>query len=99
MDRRVTNLSRFSLYFPERRQFFIENSDLFGRFGFRKIRPFFSRRIGLYNGTKVPIIAGARLSGKINKNWRVGLMNMQTEGISELSLAPKIILLARFNVR
>ena len=89
VDRQVTNLSRFSLYFPERRQFFIENSDLFGRFGFRKIRPFFSRRIGLYNGTKVPIIAGARLSGKINKNWRVGLMNMQTEGISELSLAPK----------
>ena len=89
VDRQVTNLSRFSLYFPERRQFFIENSDLFGRFGFRKIRPFFSRRIGLYNGVKIPIIAGARLSGKLNKNWRIGLMNMQTEGMSELSLSPK----------
>ncbi len=89
VDQQVTNLSRFSLYFPERRQFFIENSDLFGRFGFRKIRPFFSRRIGLYNGAKVPIIAGARLSGKINEKWRIGLMNMQTEGVGSLSLPAK----------
>jgi hypothetical protein len=87
VDQQVTNLSRFSLFFPERRQFFIENSDLFGRFGFRKIRPFFSRRIGLYNGVKVPIIGGARLSGKVNENWRIGLMNMQTEGSSDLLLA------------
>jgi hypothetical protein len=86
VDQQVTNLSRFSLFFPERRQFFIENSDLFGRFGFRKIRPFFSRRIGLYNGEKIPIIAGARLSGKVNEKWRIGLMNMQTEGKSELDL-------------
>ncbi len=86
VDQQVTNLSRFSLFFPERRQFFIENSDLFGRFGFRKIRPFFSRRIGLYNSEKVPIIAGARLSGKVNENWRIGLMNMQTEGNSDLNL-------------
>ena len=86
VDQQVTNLSRFSLFFPERRQFFIENSDLFGRFGFRRIRPFFSRRIGLYNGEKVPIIAGARLSGKVNENWRIGLMNMQTEGNSSLDL-------------
>ncbi len=86
VDQQVTNLSRFSLFFPERRQFFIENSDLFGRFGFRKIRPFFSRRIGLYNGEKIPIIAGARLSGKVNEKWRIGLMNMQTEGKSELNL-------------
>lgn len=81
VDQQVTNLSRFSLFFPERRQFFIENSDLFSQFGFRQIRPFFSRRIGLNNGSIVPIIGGARLSGKINKNWRIGLMNMQTEGL------------------
>jgi hypothetical protein len=41
VDRQVTNLSRFSLFFPERRNFFIENSDLFERCGFRQIRPFF----------------------------------------------------------
>jgi hypothetical protein len=80
VDRQVTNLSRFSLFFPEQRQFFIENNDLFARFGFTKIRPFFSRRIGLSNGKVVPILGGFRLSGKVNQNWRIGLMSMQTEG-------------------
>lgn len=80
VDQQVTNLSRFSLFFPERRNFFIENSDLFANFGFRKIRPFFSRKIGLNNGEIVPIIAGARLSGKIGNDWRIGAMNIQTEG-------------------
>lgn len=80
VDRQVTNLSRFSLFFPEQRQFFIENNDLFARFGFRKIRPFFSRRIGLSAGQAVPILGGFRLSGKVNQNWRIGFMSMQTEG-------------------
>lgn len=84
VDRQVTNLSRFELFFPERRQFFLENNDLFGSFGYDNINPFFSRRIGLgqnvNNGqnVRVPIIAGARLSGRIDKNWRVGFLNMQT---------------------
>ena len=78
VDRQVTNLTRFNLFFPEQRQFFIENSDLFQSFGFRQIRPFFSRRIGLNNGNVIPIIAGARLSGKPNKNWRIGVLDMQT---------------------
>lgn len=78
VDRQITNLTRFSLFFPEQRQFFLENSDLFERFGFRQIRPFFSRRIGLENGNIIPIIAGARLSGKPGKNWRIGVMDVQT---------------------
>jgi hypothetical protein len=78
-DRQIINLTRFNLFFPERRQFFIENSDLFSSCGFRQIRPFFSRRIGLNNGKTVPIYAGARLSGKLNQNWRIGLMNVLTE--------------------
>ena len=78
VDVQQLNLTRFSLFFPERRQFFIENSDLFGSFGFRQIRPFFSRRIGLNQGKQIPIIAGARLSGKIGTKWRIGVMNMQT---------------------
>lgn len=86
VDRQVTNLSRFTLFFPERRNFFLENSDLFERFGFSKIRPFFSRKIGLYNGKVVPILGGARLSGKINQNWRIGAMTMQTEGVRDLQL-------------
>ena len=79
VDRQVTNLDRFELFFPERRQFFLENGDLFAGFGYNNIRPFFSRRIGL----NAPIQFGARLSGKINKNWRVGVMNMQTGKVKE----------------
>src|SRR5205085_1116322 len=71
----VTNLDRYELFFPEKRQFFLENNDLFGNFGFATIRPFFSRRIGL----NVPISFGARLSGNIDKNWRIGVMDMQTK--------------------
>jgi hypothetical protein len=78
VDRQVTNLDRFELFFPERRQFFLENSDLFASLGSDNIRPFFSRRIGLNS----PVQAGARLSGKIGDEWRLGLMNMQT-GTSE----------------
>jgi hypothetical protein len=78
VDRQITNLTRFSLFFPEQRQFFLENSDLFANFGFRQIRPFFSRRIGFNEGSAVPILAGARLSGKPNKNWRIGVMAIQT---------------------
>lgn len=74
VDRQVTNLDRFELFFPERRQFFLENGDLFANFGYQTLRPFFSRRIGL----GVPIQFGARLSGKLNKNWRIGAMDMQT---------------------
>jgi hypothetical protein len=86
VDRQVTNLSRFSLFFPERRNFFIENSDLFERFGFRQIRPFFSRQIGLNGGSPVPIIGGVRLSGKINQKWRIGLMNMHTRSVETKDL-------------
>ena len=84
VDRQITNLSRFEIFFPERRQFFLENADLFGDFGTNDINPFFSRRIGVgidqTTGTNVQnrIIGGARLSGKIDKNTRVGLLNMQT---------------------
>jgi hypothetical protein len=82
VDKQVTNLDRFELFFPERRQFFLENNDLFGNFGLANIRPFFSRRIGL----GVPISFGARLSGNIDKNWRIGVMDMQTKKIKETGL-------------
>ncbi|GEO08098.1 hypothetical protein SAE01_05940 [Segetibacter aerophilus] len=82
VDRQVTNLDRFELFFPERRQFFLENGDLFANFGYASIRPFFSRRIGL----GVPIRFGARISGKPDKNWRIGAMNMQTGGVDNTGL-------------
>lgn len=74
VDQQVTNLDRFELFFPERRQFFLENADLFSNFGYTTIRPFFSRRIGL----NVPIQGGIRLSGNLDENWRIGLMDIQT---------------------
>lgn len=82
VDRQVTNLDRFELFFPERRQFFLENGDLFANFGYANIRPFFSRRIGL----EAPILFGARLSGKPSKNWRLGMMNMQTGKVNSIGL-------------
>ncbi|MCW5518905.1 carbohydrate binding family 9 domain-containing protein [Aureitalea sp. L0-47] len=85
VDDIFTNLTRFELRLPERRQFFIDNGDLFGSFGnfFGEARPFFSRRIGLARDVdddliQNDIIAGARLSGKLNENWRLGVLNIQT---------------------
>jgi hypothetical protein len=82
VDKQVTNLDRFELFFPEKRQFFLENADLFANFGYANIRPFFSRRIGL----GVPINYGARLSGSLDKNWRIGVMDMKTKSESETGL-------------
>ena len=79
VDQQRTNLDRFELFFPEKRQFFLENSDLFASLGSKNIRPFFSRRIGL----ATPVIGGARLSGKLGPNYRLGIMNMQTNGNEE----------------
>jgi len=90
VDEQVTNLDRFELFFPERRQFFLENGDLFADFGQERLRPFFSRRIGIASDPETgttdqnTIYYGARLSGKIDNNWRVGLMNMQTAKDEEL---------------
>lgn len=92
VDRQVINLTRFEFQFPERRQFFLENSDLFSAPGFTSLtQPFFSRRIGLAEDTtgnleKVPILYGARISGKLGPKWRVGLMNLQTRKTEALGL-------------
>ncbi len=95
VDEQVTNLDRFEIFFPERRQFFLENADLFADFGTQNVRPFFSRRIGVdrdeNTGQNVQnqILFGSRLSGKLNENWRVGLMNMQTANDSERGISGK----------
>jgi hypothetical protein len=84
VDQQVINLTRFEFQFPERRQFFLENSDLLAGGGFPDARPFFSRRIGLARDStgslvKVPILYGARLSGSFAKKWRISLLNMLTK--------------------
>ena len=92
VDQQVTNLDRFEIFFPERRQFFLENADLFASFGSFAARPFFSRRIGIAQdtatGTNVQnsLYLGARASGKINNDWRIGLMTIQAAKDEEINL-------------
>ncbi len=70
VDTRQTNLTRFPLFFPEKRTFFLEGSDIF-EFGFgtgsSTVLPFFSRRIGLYENNQVPVMAGAKDQWQ---NWK-----------------------------
>jgi len=92
VDEQVTNLDRFEIFFPERRQFFLENADLFANFGLEGTRPFFSRRIGVARDSSTgqniqnPIYGGARLSGKINNNTRIGILNMQAGEDEKINL-------------
>ena len=84
VDKQQTNLTRFNLFYPERRTFFLENDDLFSGYGIPPIRPFYSRTIGLdKNGNKVPILGGARLSGNLTKRTRIGIMDMQTRSTTD----------------
>ena len=88
VDEQRTNLTRFELFYPEKREFFIDNADLFTNLGSRASRPMFTRRIGIAKDTATsqyvqnPIIYGAKLSGKINENLRIGVLNMQTAQLS-----------------
>ena len=75
------NLTRFDLFFPEKRPFFLENSGFFEFGSPQEVEIFFSRRIGLdENRQEVPIGGGARMSGKVGK-YQVGLLNMQTRHV------------------
>ena len=80
-DAQQVNLTRFNLFFPEKREFFLENQGSFqiGRtYDVNDLVPFFSRSIGLEGGTPVDIDGGARLSGRVGRN-DLGLLNIQTE--------------------
>lgn len=84
VDEQVINLTLFDIRLPEKRLFFLENSDIFEDFGIPPMRPFFSRKIGLdEQGNPIPILYGARLSGNVNKDLRIGLMNLQTRETSD----------------
>jgi hypothetical protein len=80
-DEQQINLTRFSLFFPEKREFFLENQGAFriGDLSDRTIVPFFSRRIGLSSsGQPIPILGGARLTGRAG-DYTLGLLNIQSE--------------------
>lgn len=80
VDRAVNNLERFNIFFPERRQFFLENSGIWAGGRQESIRPFFSRRIGLqgsFNAETAPIQAGARFTQRTEKQAIAGLFVRQ----------------------
>ncbi|MGH9337158.1 MAG: DUF5916 domain-containing protein, partial [Vicinamibacteria bacterium] len=78
-DEQQVNLTRFPLFFPEKRPFFLENAQTFQFGAPQEVDLFFSRRIGLSpSGLPIPIIAGARLSGKVGA-YNIGVLDMQTD--------------------
>lgn len=87
VDARQINLTRFSLFFPEKRGFFLQNSGIFQTAGQGQradqvrgadVLPFFSRRIGLTpDGEPLPILGGAKLAGRAGA-WNVGLLDVRT---------------------
>ncbi|MGG8497734.1 DUF5916 domain-containing protein [Tenacibaculum sp. TC6] len=81
VDQQVTNLTRFSVFFPERRNFFLENSDLFSNLGVDEVNPFYSRRIG----EKSTIQFGLKLSGNLTSKTRIGALNVQTSENEKVS--------------
>lgn len=78
-DQQVINLTRFPVFFPEKRTFFLESSGLFAFGSSGRTQLFYSRRIGLREGRPVPIIAGARAYGKLGP-WSVGVLDARTGG-------------------
>ena len=78
VDDQQVNLTRFSLFFPEKRAFFLENAATFAVGASQSAELFFSRRIGLSAGREVPIRAGARMSGKVG-DFQIGLLSIQTD--------------------
>lgn len=81
VDDRQVNLTRFPLFFPERRAFFLEGSNIFQFAPSSNPNPYFSRRIGLEDGRQIPIRYGARMIGRIN-DTNVGFLHVKTgEGL------------------
>jgi hypothetical protein len=79
VDSRQLNVTRFPLFFPERRSFFLEGSNqyVFGLGLEKQFIPFFSRTVGLYEGQQIPITAGFKLNGRAGR-WNIGMLDVQT---------------------
>ncbi len=75
-DRRI-NLTRFPINFPEKRMFFLEGSEVFSFSSSMSFTPFISRRIGLYNGSQIPVVFGTKLYGRIG-DTNLAILDVQT---------------------
>ena len=96
-DEEQINLTRFSLFYPEKRDFFLENARLF-EFGLsQRIQPFFSRRIGIHEGNPIPVLFGARFTGKLRRT-NIGFLNIATEKTSFLPLTNTTVLRVRQDI-
>ena len=97
VDEQQVNLDRFNLFFPEKRPFFLENAGLFSVGSPGEVDLFFSRRIGIGDdGNIVPIIGGARLSGKLDRT-NVGLLTMFTDEVEDVGIQKNNFTVARVN--
>jgi len=99
VDDRQVNLTRFSLFFPEKRQFFNQDLDIFSFGGLEENgRPFFSRRLGLsQSGEPIDIIAGAKLSGRIGR-WNVGVLDVLQDDSANLGKSNVLVARASANI-
>jgi len=85
-DEEQVNLDRFNLYFPEKRPFFLENAGQFSVGNNEEAELFFSRRIGINDdGEVIPIIGGARVSGKVGEHTNIGFLYMASEAVEGLA--------------
>jgi hypothetical protein len=86
VDQQQVNLNRFSLFFPEKRPFFLENAGQFSVGDSEEVELFFSRRIGIGDdGDPIPIEGGVRLSGRVGDATNVGLLYMSTEAVANIA--------------
>ena len=83
VDERRINLTRFPLFFPEKRMFFLEGSEVFSFSSSVSFMPFFSRRIGLFEGAQIPVRFGAKLYGKVG-NTNLVVLDVQTGAYGDL---------------
>ena len=96
-DEQQVNLDRFSLFFPEKRSFFLENAGQFSVGDSEEVEMFFSRRIGIGDeGDLLPIEGGVRLSGKIGNSTNVGFLHMNSEAVAGIAPGNKFTV-ARIN--
>jgi hypothetical protein len=97
-DDRQVNLTRFPLFYPEKRSFFLEGAGIYEAAGLgagnSDLMPFYSRRIGLLRGEEVPILAGVKISGRVDR-WNVGLLDVGTGRVDDLDLGRQNLLAAR----